>query len=344
MLLPLASCSPTLFETPPDLGLFLVIAFISWMTFRYGVRIGKRSLSGETDYRSFLKLFALCVLGGFSALARFALIFDEWARTSEIFGGTDAFPLYWMTQRGVFWIYLTLWVSGFGVAIGYIVLNLGSIEKSRLGGALIRWRWKIGILVALVAIGLGTYKGSVRPMLNRDSLLKEFESTQGIDAYRNPLEVRLYRVHQESLYDYRHFNRWVRNEDCETLRLEREAWKEHAPNYRGFRFEKETELLAPACLKSKLDEFYVYRSRPFDTLNADYLIRFVGETSILDIWLSDNSEVDLFTNKLMSDVPDALRFSRPYLDLMERSEGGGLKYHAFGEHVLELWVNRLVRL
>lgn len=249
-----------------------------------------------------------------------------------------------MTRSGVYWIYVVIAVSAISVVIGFLGLNLGSIEKSRVGGLLIRWRWPIAILAGTVLISLGTYREVVRPMLNRASLLKEFEGTQGIDAYRNPLEVRLYKVYRENPYNYPPSPYGNEEEAAKRLQLEKEAWDNVSDHYLGFKFDKTTELLDPDCLKSSLDELYVYSSRSFDTLNVDYLIRFVGETSVLDIWLGDRDEINIFTNKLMFDVHDALTFSRPYRDLMEQSVGRGLKYHALGEHVLELWVNGLERL
>lgn len=344
MTIPLASTSHSLVSSSSDFGLFLLSALIAFMTLRYGIRIGRSSLHGELDYGTFLKLFALCLFGGLSAVGRFAYIFSEWGRASEIFGWDNQFPLYAATGGGVYWIYVVIAVSSFGVAVGFICLNFGEIEKSRLGGFLIRWRWPIGIVAAAVLIGLGAYRGVVKPMLNRNSLLKEFESTQGIDAYRNPKEVRLYRVYRENYYDYQYRYVSDKGEEAERLQLEKEAWEKVSDNYRGYRFEKTTELLDADDLKSKLDELYVYGSGSSGREQADYLIRFVGETSVLDLWLSDNSDIRIFTNKLMYDVPDSLSFSRPYQDIMQQSVGVGLKYHAFGEYVLELWINRIERI
>lgn len=344
MSLPLSSFGPHLVESSPDLGLFSLSVAIVWLTFRYGVRIARSSLKGELDYRSMLKLFGLCLFGCIAALARFALIFYEWARASEIMGWEDRFPLYWFTQLGVYWIYVTAMVSSLGVVVGLICLYLGAIEKTKIGGWLIRLRWVIVLIAGTLVFGLGSYHGVVRPYMNKATLLQEFEGTIGIDAYRNPVEVRLYTVYHEKPYGWNRYSVWDEEEERERRRLEEESWAKVSENYRGFRFEKETELLDPEFLKIKLDELYFFSAGALSTRPTHYLIRFVGETSVLDIWLGDNEKADIFTNVLMSDVPDALSFSRPYLDVMERTVGGGLKYHAFGDHVLELWVKRIKRL
>ncbi|MDQ8203745.1 hypothetical protein [Pelagicoccus sp. SDUM812003] len=329
----------TLFESPPDGGLFLVTLFTLVMAFRYSLRIARSSIRGESCVSDVAKLSVLGLFCGFCAVGRMGLVFVSWARSLDV--GYHYLPYRYM-HFGVYWTFLAVFLSLCCFLFGYLALHAKQIQASRVGRLLIRFRWLLfGGAVAAYAVimyWISTPRGE-----DWESALARLETTPGFDAIDEPDEVLLYRVKHVRMDPFDRDNFYPGYETPMDIREKGED-EQIAQRFRRFRFSSYVEKLDPKAAKDGLDDLFVYAADSWASHNATFMLRFVGKHSVVDVWLSEYGEMDIFSSQMLSDIPHILAFSKPYEDLMINGDERSYKFLIEGNRSLGRWSERLDRL
>ncbi len=316
----------TIFEMDFLYRAFLVFCGVALVRTAY--KTFQKRMGGDRDIEGLLAIASISLFAGLSAAFRLGTMLLERADLVRIFGTDSNFMWFGYQLIELRSFYYGISLAMLGCVLLWIAYNALAILRSVWLQRVIRFRfWILGGAI-LWLVGWSLFTHVFTPRMNRFSMLACLDASIAVDAYRDPLEAMVYKLTPPGRFP---MPPSMEEMSGDGSMLDRRLM--------GHTFNGKWRVVDAGRVRRALDMIHVYKSGDYDSVaRADYLVRFRGRNSVVDLWIPDwGTRIYIYVSRDSAKTNSVLEFSEPYEDLMVATSDRPLRYLASDP----LWLDEL---